>query len=314
MTMELPDARVGPYIRALRGGLRCLAPDRDYPSGETLDAHLHALDPALSRTLLLPARVDAYSGLPDLSWMDRVRAERAAAEQMQALDPARIARVQDVDPALAQRLIGRVALLEWLADRPISLDYHLEAEVVRAGIGRAAEGRCIRVTMDRRIPRAGWTRIRVDLEMPRDRADLWVERVDGRVVHVRPGVAELLARHVWSPLPGLHRLLSTLGPGPILRLCRGTIGPFWFPGGPTPSDAPAWSREALVLHLVMEAVGTEVRTRSHQDPFSRPLFTPGEGLGCYRGRRLAVSPSRQADAAAWCQARGGLAGVVPLVP
>lgn len=312
--MALPDARVGPYIRALRGGLRCLAPDRDYPWSETLDGHLHALDPALSRTLLLPARVDAYSGLPDLSWMDRVRAEQAAAAQMQALDPARIARIQDADPDLAERLQGRAALLAWLEDRPISLNYHHKAELVRAGVGRRAEGRCIRVTMDRRIPQAGWTRIRVDLEVAADRAGALVDRVDGRVVFLRPGVVDLLSRHVWSPLPGLHQLLTSLGNLAIRRLSRGTVGPFWFPGGPTPSDAPAWAHGALVLHLVLEAVGTDVRVRSHQDPFSRPLFTPGEGLGCYRGRRIAVSPSRREDAAAWCREHGGVTGVVSLVP
>ena len=310
----LPEERAGLYLRALRAGLRVLAPGQDHPPLEHLDAHLHALDPAVSETLLLPAQIDVHTGLPSLSWMDRVRAEQSASEQVRPLDPQRIEAIRDADPALTRRLRGRLQLLAWLRDRPLSREFCAVAEVVRQGEGRHAEGRRVRVTLDRRSPGAGWIRLRVDLNASRNRADMVLRRAAGSAIVLEDGFEDLLARHVMSPLPGVHSILSAGCGLHIHRISRGTLGPFWFPGGPAPRDPPEWVDGALVLHLGLEVIGEDVRTRTHHDPFSRPLIAPDRALGTYRGRRLAVSPHRTEAAEAWCRAGAGVADVVPLVP
>jgi hypothetical protein len=312
--IELPERRVGPYIRALRAGLRALAPDRDHASFEELDVHLESLDPAISTSLLLPAQVDAMTGLPDISWMDRVRAERAAADEVRPTDPKRIAAIRSADPVLARRLTGRVQLLEWLKGRRLAQDFAVEAAVIRRGKDRGAAGRRVRITMDRRLPRAGWTRVRLEVDTPERHDGVIVQREAGRVVTLHGGFSDLLARHAFSPLAGLHRILSDVTGQTIHRLSRGVIGPFWFPGGPQPTPGVDWAHGALVLQLGLEVIGREVRTRTHHDPLSQQLFAPDQTVGTYRGRRFAVSPQCVDAARAWCASITGAADVVPLVP
>ncbi|HCH62035.1 MAG TPA: hypothetical protein DFR83_04465, partial [Deltaproteobacteria bacterium] len=297
-----------------RAGLQVLAPGRDHPALGPLDAHLHALDPVLSETLFLPAYVDPQTGLPALSWMDRVRAEQLASQQTRLVDLHRIDAIRNADPVLARRLAGRRQVVAWLEGRIISQEFGVVAELVRRGEGRRAAGHRVRITLDRRIPRAGWTRLRVDVDARSDRASDIFQRIEGASVVLQEGFVALLSRHVVSPLPGVHSILNGLGALSVHRLSRGTIGPFWFPGGPLPEDVPEWAKGSLVLHLGLEVIGREVRTRTHHDPFTRSLQAPNESIGTYRGRRLAVSPHSVEAVEAWCRSATGVAEVVPLVP
>ncbi len=312
--ISLPYERVGPYLRALRAGLSALAPNTDHPDPLALDTHLQALDPSLSTTLLLPARLDPGSGLPDATWMDRARAEVAAAQHVRPTEPARIDAIRAADPELAERLTGRSKLLAWLATRPLAPDMWVEARLVRRGEGRAAAGRRVRVTLDRRVPRVGWVRLRVDVDDPAARGAVVraYTRQDG--VDLEPGFAELLARHVVSPLAGLHEIIRSATDLRIHRLSRGILGPFWFPGGPEVAEAPAWVAGALVLHQGLEVIGEEVRARTHHDPFTKPLFPPNPNLGTFRSRHLAVSAHRLDAARTWFRECVGVANVVGLTP
>jgi hypothetical protein len=260
--ISLPDERVGPYLRALRAGLSALAPNTDHPDPLALDTHLQALDPSLSTTLLLPARLDPGSGLPDATWMDRARAEVAAAQHVRPTEPARIDAIRAADPELAERLTGRSKLLAWLATRPLAPDMWVEARLVRRGEGRAAAGRRVRVTLDRRVPRVGWVRLRVDVDDPAARGAVVraYTRQDG--VDLEPGFAELLARHVVSPLAGLHEIIRSATDLRIHRLSRGILGPFWFPGGPEVAEAPAWVCTRVSRSSARKSVHARITTPS----------------------------------------------------
>ena len=309
----LPDHRVGPYIRALRAGVRILAPDADHVSAAALGVHLEALDPHVSGPLLLPGRIDLRSGLPNLAWMDRVRAERDASVGVRATDPKRVEAIRRTDPELAERLMGRVRMLGVVGQHALVPELQVQAQMVRRGEGRNADGRRVRITLDRRIPGAGWTRIRVEADNPEQGRVVRSVGLGGDVV-LQAGFADLLARHVVSPLAGLHGVLREVAGLQVHRLSRGVLGPFWFPGGPEPEGAPEWSRGALVLHLGLEVIGVEVRNSAHHDPFVRGLVAGVEGGGVFRGRRLAVSPGRVDAARAWVAERVGVADVVGLVP
>ena len=118
----LPPARVGPYLRALAAGLHSLAPHEDFVPLAAAEAHLHALDPALSGALLGPAEVHPLSGLPAFPWMERALAEQVLALGGQAasdLSEAELARrikasigvtvtVDVVDVASIERSVGKM--------------------------------------------------------------------------------------------------------------------------------------------------------------------------------------------------------------
>ena len=102
----------------------------------------------------------------------------------------------------------------------------------------------------------------------------------------------------------------------VVRLSRGLLGPFLFPGGPRFEGQPACMDGALVLHMVHELVSEDVRSGLHRDPWSPPPRgeQPPEGQAIYRERRLAASPPAVEPIRAWSEARGAPCVVVPLQP
>ena len=306
--LKLPDSRTAVYVRALRAAVHALAPDADHVPAIATDTHLHALDPALSGPLLLPAVIDAGTGLPSSGWLDRVRAEREAVQGSRTVDDARIERVSRADPELGARLRGRRDLMAWLAARPLLPDLSVDGRVLRDD----EDGLVVQLTVDRRLEGAGWVRLRADVVDPRlpGPAIAGIDRSGG--VALRPGLAELLARHTISPLPGVYSILTEVAGLQVRRVSRGCIGPFWFPGGPMPEDAPAWAARGLTLHQSLAVMGAEVRQGGHVDPWSPPVLgeRPPPGFGVYRARRFAVSPAIADAVRAWSTDRVGAAQVV----
>lgn len=318
MSLSIPPQRVGPYLRALRAGLHALALDADFSPLPTLDAHLAALDPAVSGPLLAPASVDPHTGLPDATWMARAVAERAALIERPPPSPERVARIAAHDPELAARLEGRIGLARHLRHHELLPELSVSARVVRRA-GPVLER--VRAVVDRRLPGAGLVRLRVDVG-PTGAPGEVVARVqpDGTAV-LQPGVAELLVRHIRTPLLLLNAVLQDVLEAPVLRVSVGFVGPFWFPGGPTDARAPAWAEGALVLHAVRGVVGDTVRTSGCADPFydvgaqsSQAGPSPEAAPGTWRDRMLAVSPPVLDAARAWVAERGGSGGVVAIQP
>jgi len=246
--------------------------------------------------------------------MDRVRAERDASRQVRPTDPRRVAAIAHTDPVLAERLTGRIRLLEILGDRPLVPELAVTAHVVRRGEGRRNAAKQVRVVLDRRIPGVGWTRIRLDVDTSADDVPDVFGSGSEHSVMVKPGFAELLSRHAISPLGGLLAVLMDVVGLRIHALSRGVIGPFWFPGGPVLNGMPAWADGALVLHSTIEVMGEGVRTMSNHDPLEHARVDRQAEGGRFRGRRMAVSPHRVEAARAWAAARVGVADVVPLTP
>ena len=306
----LPSDRCAVYVRALRAAVYALAPDADHVPAEATDTHLHALDPAVSGPLLLPATIDTVTGLPSSSWLDRVRAERDALHQTQAIDADRIARASQADPQLAARLQGRRRLMDWLSGRSLLPDLAVGAKVLRDD----GSQRVVQLTVDRRLDGAGWIRLRADVVDTRQTAGV-VARMDeaGRIL-LRAGLGELLTRHTISPLPGVYGILTEVAGLRVRRLSRGCIGPFWFPGGSVPDHAPEWASQGLSLHQSLVVMADDVRHSHHTDPWLRLPQHGGEGLpagfGVYRSRRFAVSPAIAEAVRSWSTARVGAAQVV----
>lgn len=306
----MPDARIGPYLRALRAALRALAPDADaFPVAEA-DHHLAALDPHLSGPVLLPARLDEHTGLPALEWLDRARAEQVVLPTIDMPSPARIERVAAADPALAERWFARQRLARWLSQAPLMPELRVRGVIVRRS-GQSVD--TVRVSVDRRRAGAGWTRLRLDIRHAAQASSSL--RARGETVDVLPGFADWLGRHAFSPLSAIYLLLTGTFGLSVQRLSRTTVGPFWFPGGPAPAPAVEGTENALVLHLTTHVIGEDVRANAQHDPLAPPTQAPDlpPALGHYRARRFAVSPHAVAPLSAWCTSRVGLADVVPIL-
>ncbi len=311
----LPANRVSPYLRALAWGLHALAPSDDYVPLGAARAHLEALDPGLSGSLLGPPELDSGSGLPSFPWMERALAEAELARRGDARtdpDDAALARALSLDAELGQRMGWRRALHRHLRRKPL-----LPASSLRVVVRRVEPRHGFRLTYDRLFPQAGWMRLRAELEGPVGWRgdDLFAIQSDDSVVADR-GLQHLFARHSVTPLPALLQQLQAATAARIIRLSRSFVGPFWFPGGPMPEHAPDWARGALTLHLSLGVLGTDVHHSVHRDPWVPPVIGEvlPDGYGLFRERRFATSPARVDHARAWCAARAAETVVVPLRP
>ena len=313
--LALPEARVGPYLRALQAGLTALAPNEDHVPLREAIAHMQALDPALSGTLLAPAEVDTRSGLPGFPWM-----ERALAEQDLALQGSTYADTSDADVADALRLDADMgARVRARRDLHRLLRQHslLPISRLQVALTRLGQTTDFVLAFDRMIPSGAWMRVRAELSGRAgwERFGPISRTADGRAVADR-GLQHMLSRHIGTPLLALRAQLAEATGAEITRLSRGFVGPFWFPGLPLPAEVPAALRQGLLLHLSVEVASREVRRSGHRDPWLPPSIgeSPPEGYGIYRERRFAASPNLLAPIRDWAAQKGIDVVASPLVP
>ncbi len=304
--------RPGPYLRALRAGLQALAPHNDYVPLDQADATLRALDPALSGELLGPAEVAAGTNMPAFGWLTRARAaQRLVTTSVQGPSPE-LARVQQLDAELAQRLAARARLGDFLATHPLLPATALSVELVRPDPVPVYA-----LTYDRVAPDGRWCRIKALVagdDRSRRHGPL---AVDGRTgVQVEPGLQHLLTRHSSTPLLALREQLGVACRVRVQRLSRTWIGPYWTPGCALPPQAPAGIERGLVVHLSSEVVATDVAHSTHRDPWLPP--PPGEtcpaGQGLFRDRRFAATANVAPILHAWGQEAGFEVPVALLTP
>ena len=315
--MELPRQRVGPYLRALQAGLYALAPHDDYVPPARAVAHLQALDPRLSGDLLFPAEVDDRSGLPAFVWLARATAEQALAREVSsagdgALDGDEDLRhLEQLDGDLADRMRHRAALRRHL--RQWDLLSASRLEVVQRRRGNIED---FRAAYDCLSPTGLWVRIHADLSGPPGWADGLLTTCDDDSVVAETGLLHLFARHAATPLLALAHQLGAGTGGHATRLARSAVGPFWFPGFPHPAGVPAELTKGLLLHLVTEVLGEDVRRSATRDPFHGDDADERipEGAGIFRERRFAASVSLVDATRDWARARGCEVAVVPLTP
>ena len=308
--MILPDARVGPYVRALAGGLFALAPNTDWPPLEGITAHLRALDPLISGRLLAPAEVDERTGMPAFPWFERVNAEaELAAERPERRDDADLLRVARMDRDLADRLRWRRDLHAHVLEHPVFPTSRASARARR--LGKRTE---VLVTVDRVLPQGLWSRVSLVLAAPAGTADLGAARVgsQGRI-RLDPGLLHLISRHAATPLLALRAQVAAVTEGEVRRVCRATLGPFWFPGVALPEEAPPELGRGLLLHCSHEVVADDVFHSGSRDALAVEdgLAVP-DGHGLVRDRRFAASASVRPALQAFCSARGVQAEIVPI--
>ncbi|MCB9765888.1 MAG: hypothetical protein H6739_39305 [Alphaproteobacteria bacterium] len=306
----LPAERVGSYLRALAAGLDALAPNEDHVPLDAALAHLQALDPDLSGTLLLPAELDPEAGLPRITWLERARAEqRLAWDEDMERARALAERALKLDQELGCRMMSRVNMRQFLLQNPLLPNGLLTGALRR-------KGRRLEVVLryDRVGPDGLWTRLKLDVSAPA----VWrgALRLDAAGAPVwAEGLEEVLARHLAVPLPGLVQQLARLLQADIRRVSRGRVGPFWFPGWSLPPTVPNVLASGLLLHLQVEVLAEDIHHAVHRDPLKpAPRETLPDGLQAFRERRFAASPNVLGPLTAWCEDRGGAGAIVPLLP
>lgn len=300
--MQLPEPRIGPYVRALATGLNQLAPHGDYVPLMQALAHLRALDPALSGDLLLPAEVSPQSGMPAYPWMQRAMSERVLSAQDPDPTEEDIARAARLDPALGRRLAHRRSLRVHLRESELLPATHLACEVRRMGEVTEISG-----AYDRQAPDGRWLRIRFVVRGPGMVARLGPFQLDrtGRLT-VDPLLQHLFTLHFSTPLLVLREQLGAATQADVVRLSRSWTGPFWFPGIPLPPGVPPELGKGLLLHLASEVVAEDVHHGTHLDPLLPPSPTERapEGQRIFRERRFAGSAAVVGPLQALCDAHG----------
>lgn len=312
---SLPGERVGPYLRALQAGLQALAPHEDHVPLREAIAHLQALDPALSGSLLAPAEVDARSGLPGFPWMERALAEQDLAQRgsTYADTPDRdVADALRLDPEMGERVRARRDLHRHLRQHAL-----LPLSRLQVALKRVGQTTDFVLAFDRMTPSGAWMRVRAEVSGRAgwERHGPLSRTPDGRAT-ADQGLQHLLSRHIGTPLLALRAQLGASLGAEITRLSRGFVGPFWFPGLPLPPEVPAPLRQGLLLHLSAEVVSREVRQSSHRDPWLPPSLgeIPPDGHGIYRERRFAGSPNLLAPVREWAALKGIDVVISPLIP
>ncbi|MCA9494633.1 MAG: hypothetical protein KC621_32115, partial [Myxococcales bacterium] len=284
--MELPQARSGPYVRALRAAVDALAPDEDHVPLRRALTHLEAIDPATSGDLLAPAEITT-SGMPAYTWLERARAEQILARRSDpARDPqdAEIRRASSLDPALGARMRDRRALHRLLRHQEL-----LSAtEVTVATRAFGADGGRLAVHYDRMAPDGRWLRLRLELDAPARPRSFTIDAA-GRA-SADESLRHLLTRHFAVPLPALVRQVADATGCRVARCGRGWIGPFWFPGIALPEEVPPELGAGLLLNLAVEVVADDIehpRTLDPLHPFL-PADAP-DGLSWFLSRRFAAT-------------------------
>jgi hypothetical protein len=125
----------------------------------------------------------------------------------------------------------------------------------------------------------------------------------------------VLARQIEAPLGALHGVLTDIARGEVVRLGRGRIGPFWFPGVPLPDGTPAALGEGLILHAARESLLRGEGSAPHLDPME-PDADPGRlppGTRLLRARRFAATVDRLPALRAWMDSTGARAPTVAIV-
>lgn len=295
----LPPERVVGYLRAMATALDRLGPNEDWPPLAECLSLLHALSPECSGPLLGPPELSVV-GLPAYSWVSRVHAESVLAHQGRDesdTDLELIERARGLDPELGERVAGRRALHRFLRRHSV-----LPRRRVLGALRRRKPTLDIRLYFDHMDTAGHWVRLCVDLRGQGLRiGPVYLER-DG-VVGSDSGVVDLLMRHAEVPLLALHaQLEETLGP--VTRLSRSRIGPFWFPGVALPASVSSTLGRSLAMYVSTEVLAVDVSQSISQDPlFPQELAAP-LGMGSYRGRRVACVGALVPEYKEWAESVG----------
>lgn len=306
--MILPEKRIGPYVRALATGLNQLAPHGDFVPLMPALAHLRALDPVVSGEQLLPAEIHDTTGMPTFGWMQRVSSEKVLASQ--GADPSEedIARASRLDPELARRLATRRALRVHVRENELLPVTQLECALRRHGAVTE-----ITASYDRLAPDGRWLRIRFIVRAPGKARALGPFRIDNGRLTVDPLLQHLLTRHFATTMMLLREQIEAHTSAQVVRLSRGWVGPFWFPGIQLPSGVPAALGKGLLLHLASEVVAEDVHHGGHLDP----LLDVGDelvptGQKAYRERRFAASANVMEAVGEFCRSAGMRCPITPI--
>lgn len=300
MTIALGSAQASELLSRARTLLRVARPGLQYPPGKPLDALFEALWSTADAGGGL--ELDPRSGLPTLSELTRVRADRLIAPEF----------LRDH----SGRLTDRAAYFRWLATVEIPAAAHTEAKLVAR---LPKEGARLRVVHDALDPANGcWVRLTAQLTQTRnvlvrfEREDLCVPQA---------ALEDALERCAGADAELGFLLLANLEGVTVEEVIRGQLGPLH--GGhlaaPAPLEAVLQEVEPAsrtVLHLVVERAATDVAEDLCRDPLStlyRDALPPGaraaaeakrEQLG-YRvskERRLICTPALETPLRRWSAA------------
>ncbi len=307
--MQLPQARVGPYVRALAAGLNQLAPHGDFVPLIPALAHLKSLDPALSGDLLSPADVHDRTGMPSFTWMQRAISEKKLAAGQPDPSESDIERASRLDPALARRLAHRRTLRVHLRENELLPATHLLCELRRMGNRTEVAG-----AYDRLAPDGRWLRIRFIVEGPGNVSQLGPFTITrAGKLEVDPLLQHMFTRHFATRLMALREQIEDHCAARVIRLTRSWVGPFWFPGIQLPPDVPAALGKGLLVQLSTAVCAVDVHHAMHLDPLMpEPDETPPQGQRIFRERRFAASANVIDAVRTLCREAGTRCPITPL--
>ncbi|MEZ4237652.1 MAG: hypothetical protein R3F59_16195 [Myxococcota bacterium] len=312
--ITLPPERVGPYVRALSAAIRALAPGEEHVPMSRALGHLGALDPAHGGALLDPPELAGATGMPSYAWLERARseAELARADPREGPSEVQLARIQELDPALAGRMRDRRELHRYLRGAELLATTQLGGAVRWYGPTESNVG----IAYDRIAPDGRWVRIRVDLVVRGGVTEAM--RVDrtGRL-QIDDSVRHLFTRHFAVALPALRIQLEQATDSQVVRLARATVGPFWFPGVPLPAGVPEGLGQGLLLHAstdVIDRALPESRALYPLEPLDagEGAFVDPDAWPVFRERRFAAGGRALPAITAWADTLGTRLHVVPI--
>jgi hypothetical protein len=307
--MQLPEGRVGPYVRALSAGLNQLAPHGDFVPLIPALAHLRALDPAVSGDQLAPAEVHDRTGMPSFTWMQRAISEKKLSDGQPDPSESDIERASRLDPALARRLAHRRTLRVHLRENELLPATMLQCELRRMGSSTEVSG-----AYDRLAPDGRWLRIRFIVEGPGNVDRIGPFRIGkGGKLFVDPLLQHMFTRHFATQLMALREQIEDHCAARVIRLTRSWVGPFWFPGIQLPPEVPAELGKGLLVQLSTEVVAIDVHHAMHLDPLVPERDeTPPPGQRIFRERRFAASANVIEAVRTLCREAGTRCPITPL--
>jgi hypothetical protein len=243
--------------------------------------------------------------------MERAHAEAIVARRAEAgVTDEELRRASALDAELGARLAARKAVHAHLRRAELLPATRLTGAVRR----RTATGAQVGLAYDRMAPDHRWVRVRVEIEVPDGATPALSIDLDGHLTLEAP-LQHLFTRHFAIPATALFAYVQDALDCRVLRLARGWIGPFWFPGIPLPEGVDTELGAGLLLHAATEIVARDVRRSIHLDPLEpAPQERIPAGFGVYRERRFAAAGRALAAAHALGGPRGAGALVVPITP
>ena len=311
----------GRFVRRFQAIIRAARLNERYPDGRRLSAHVGAMDPRVHRGEYDGVEVNVDSGLPTYREWTRVQTDVSiATDQLRKLgDRAELARrARDSDHDVHGRQLAKYDYYHEIADTPLARLG--EMDVALRHVEPRTHTAHFHVTFDKLDASGLFLRFSIDLTQCHRAWDTPVVELDDDTASHTAEFQSLIykfssmdAEFTFSKLEGLSGIS-------VQRVCRATVGPFYygFLDVPEPFDDIIDEEEAFVAMFAVDNAACDVRQTRNNDPFGelfademaqrmRPTYARARDqfdYRVYRDRKFVVSRGLEGALQSLCQERG----------